>query len=201
MRLSPNAITLLGLPIGGATAFFLYEGQFWPAAFGVASLSACDLLDGTLARKKGLTSSFGAFLDSTIDRITELFLFMGLFFFYVREGELWTAAAAYWALGGSLVTSYARARAENFIENCRVGFWERPERLLGILLGLLTGRLKTVLWILAFGVTGTASYRILHTWAILNHKTLFLRHHPRTSWPYRIYAAVVILLALSLRVP
>lgn len=217
MRLVPNAITLFGLPAGLLAGFYLYKGAFTLSALFLTFLCACDFFDGALAKKKGLSSPFGAFLDSTVDRVTEFFIFMGALFYYFEEGSVGMAVVTYWALAGSFLVSYTRARAENFIKNCRVGFWERPERLLLFLLGLLTGRLTTALWILAIGSTFTALDRILHTRGSLRHnerdlfepaagvqpfyqRVLFWRH-PRTSWPYRIYAGLVVLLTLCVRLP
>ena len=217
MHLVPNAITLLGLPAGLLAGFFLYKGFFFFASVFLLALCACDFFDGALAKKKGLTSPFGALLDSTVDRVAEFFIFMGALFYYFEEGSIGMAAVTYWALAGSLLVSYTRARAENFIKNCRVGFWERPERLLLILLGLLAGRLKTALLILAIGSTFTALDRILHTRESLRHnerdlfepaagvrplyqRILFWRY-PRASWPYRIYAGLIVLLTLCVRLP
>ena len=205
--ITPNCITLLGLPIGAASGFFLYQGSHALAILFLVLLCGCDLLDGALAKKKGMSTPFGAFLDSTVDRITELSLFMGLLFFYLRNGSWITAGVTYWAMGGSFVISYSRARAENLIENCRVGFWERPERMGLLLFGLLTGRLENALWILALGVTHTVCQRILHTRWILAQRVpssalgFFFKHYPRKSWPYRIYATLVVLLAFSLKIP
>ncbi|MBI4436206.1 MAG: CDP-alcohol phosphatidyltransferase family protein [Candidatus Omnitrophica bacterium] len=217
MRLVPNTITLLGFPAGLLAGSFLYKGAFLSSAAFLLLLCACDVLDGALAKKKGLSTPFGAFLDSTVDRATEFFLFMGALFYYFKEGSVEMAVVTYGALTGSFLVSYTRARAENFIKNCRVGFWERPERLLLFLLGLLGGRLKTSLGILFIGSTLTALDRILHTRHALQHdekdlfetnatslplyrKILFWRY-PRRSWPYRIYAGVVVLLTLTVKLP
>ena len=205
MRLTPNSITLLGLPIGITAAFFLSQGSFSFAAFLVLLLGGCDLLDGFLAKSKGLTTPFGAFLDSTIDRITELLLFAGILFFYLRQERVLMVGVTYWVIGASLVISYTRARAENFIQNCRVGFWERPERLGLLLLGLVSGHLNTALWILAFGTTLTALHRIFYTRSTLSQKNpspfrnILFRDYPRKSWAYRFYVLLVVMLTLSLK--
>ena len=206
MHLSPNAISLLGIPLALFAAFFLSQGAFLLAAGFIVLLGGCDLLDGTLAKKKGLATDFGAFLDSTVDRITELFLFMGILLFYLREGSFQMAGVSFWVLGGSFVISYTRARAENLIENCRVGFWQRSERIVLILLGLLFGHLNTALWILLFGTTLTALHRILYTREILQKRTpslpkLLFWDYPRKSWPYRFCALLVILLTLLNKLP
>ena len=205
MQLTPNVITLLGLPLGITAAFFLSKGSFFLAAFFVLLLCGCDLLDGYLAKKRGLATSFGAFLDSTIDRIAELLLFAGILFFYLQEGTVPMVGITYWVIGASLVISYTRARAENFIQNCRVGFWERPERLGLLLLGLVSEHLNTALWILAFGTTLTALHRIFYTRSALSQKRFssfqkaIFHDTPRKSWAYRLYVFVVVALTLFLK--
>lgn len=201
--LSPNQVTFLSLPLSVLSAYFLSRGDFFPAGLLLLLIGGCDLLDGFLARKKGLVTSYGAFLDSTVDRIAEFFLFMGIFLFYFRQGSLLMAGAAYWAMGGSFVISYTRARAENFIESARVGFWERPERMASLLLGMLSGNLGTVLWVLAFGTTLTALHRIVHVRRVLQNlpppstlERFLFWDHPRKSWPYHLYVLLVILLTL-----
>ena len=207
LRLTPNVVTSLSLPLAVCAAFFLSQGVPYFSFLLILLCGCCDILDGYLAKKKGLATPFGAFLDSTIDRIVDLLLFSGILFFYLREGDLLMAGVTYWVMGGSLVVSYARARAENFIPDCRVGFWERPERIILILMGLLTNRLKTVLWILAFGIPVTVLHRIIHTRSILQKKEpspfqrLLLHHYPRKSWSYRILVLLVILLTLSVKLP
>ena len=195
--LTPNTVTLLSLPVALIAALFLSQGRFFLAAFWLILLGGCDLLDGYLARTKKLDSPFGAFLDSTIDRLTELLVYFGILVLFLRKDPC-MAAVTYGVMGGSFVISYARARAEKFVENARVGFWERPERMVLLFLGLLLGRLEASLWILLFGVAQTATHRILHTYQALQkislipfQKILFW-DFPRTSWPYRLLAFLVI---------
>lgn len=206
MVLTPNRLTLLALPFAFLSAVSLYKGSFGASVFWILLVSACDLLDGTLAKKKKMATPFGGFLDSTVDRVTDLFLFMGILFFYGKEGSFQMMGVTFWAMGGSFLVSYTRARAENVIENCRVGFWERPERIGLFLLGLVSGHLKTALWILALGVTLTACHRIFYTRRVLKkqgslspfQKILFW-DYPRNSWPYRAFVLLVAILTLILK--
>ncbi len=205
MRLSPNGITLSALPLSLFAFWFLLRGAFLAAFFLGVGVSLCDFLDGYTAKKRGRITPFGAFLDSATDRVTELIFYAGILFFYLKEGRLLLAGAAYWAIGSAMLVSYTRARAENFIENCRVGFWERPERLILLLLGLLANRLPVVLWILAVGGTLTLIHRIRHTRRLLQNtpppslfeKILFW-DFPRQSWPYRLYVLLVVVLTFFL---
>jgi CDP-diacylglycerol--glycerol-3-phosphate 3-phosphatidyltransferase len=138
----PAAVTLFGLGIHVLCAIVIGAGH--PAAGGILLLIAavCDALDGALARRTGSTSRFGAFLDSTVDRIDETVVLAGIAAYFLGRG---TAVDAVWAvavliaLGGSLITSYTRARAEGLGLECKVGVFERPERIAVTLAGLFFG--------------------------------------------------------------
>ncbi len=123
------------------------------------------MLDGPLARHTGKSSKFGAFLDSTVDRYADCFLFGGLAIYYARVGEpIWTAVCLGIILG-SFVTSYAKARAENLIDDCSVGIFERPERLIALgFFSAFGGFVRPLsLVILLIGTNATALHRILYT--------------------------------------
>ncbi|MBM4437937.1 MAG: CDP-alcohol phosphatidyltransferase family protein [Actinobacteria bacterium] len=163
-RLDPNALTVAGLAVSFATAFVIALG--WTVAGGVLVLvaGAFDMLDGALARVRRAHSTFGAFLDSTLDRWAEGLIFTGLLWHLEGVDHHVEALLAVLTLIGSMLISYARARAEGLGIACTVGFFQRPERLivLGIaLLGppwLLTG----ALWFLAVVTQLTAIQRIVH---------------------------------------
>lgn len=124
----------------------------------------CDLLDGPVARRQGRVSLFGAFLDSILDRYADLILFLGLLVYYSHVNRFGYAMLAGAAMAGSVMVSYAKARAESLVPTSEVGFWERPERLALMILGALTNRMDVALWILAIGPNITVIHRILHTW-------------------------------------
>lgn len=142
LGVTPTGVTLFGLGLHILGAIWIGLGN--PPAGAVVLLAAavCDALDGALARKTGQVSRFGAFLDSTIDRIDETVVFAGIAAFFLRSpgawGEIW-AVCALLVLGGSLITSYTRARAEGLGLDCSVGVFERPERVAVTLLGLFLG--------------------------------------------------------------
>ncbi len=126
-------------------------------------LSGClDLMDGAVARLSKTSNSFGAILDSSLDRYGDGFIFAGLFFFCVRHNHYMHAMLAVSAWLGSFLISYVRARAECLISKCRVGFWERGERMVYIALGLLFNNIALVLWVLAFATHGTAFLRLVY---------------------------------------
>jgi CDP-diacylglycerol--glycerol-3-phosphate 3-phosphatidyltransferase len=123
------------------------------------------MLDGAVAREAGLTSRFGAFLDSTVDRYAEMFVFAGLLVYFVQvEGSTLYALLTFLAAGGSYMVSYTRARAEGLGLRCEVGLMERPERLILMLVAILIGLLavKIALWVLTGLVTWTSWQRIRH---------------------------------------
>jgi len=162
-RLRPNQLTVLGLvaSVGSAAAFATDH----PRVGGVllAGAGALDILDGALARVSGQVSPFGAFLDSVLDRYSDLVVLAGLVVLFGRRGSLEDVVATLAALIGTVMVSYTRARAESVGVECRVGFMERGERMLTLILGALLGLLVPAVWIVALGANGTAIRRIAHT--------------------------------------
>jgi phosphatidylglycerophosphate synthase len=160
-KITPNQLTLAGLAVTFLAGWAYSGGLFFLGALllGIGSLG--DILDGPLARLTGKASRFGAFLDSTVDRYADFFLFGGLAYFFAFE-ERWGSFFMVWGiLLGAFVTSYAKARGENFIPSVSVGVFERPERLIGLGLGtLLPPLLPLCLGILLIGTQATALQRI-----------------------------------------
>jgi len=132
---------------------------------GVVTLAAAvfDMLDGRVARLRGRESSFGAYLDSTMDRYSEMVLYMGLLVLYARVDRTPLMVLCWAAAFGSFMTSYARARAESLIPRCPVGVVERPERIVLLVLGALTNHMIAVLWVIAVLANLTALQRIVYT--------------------------------------
>ena len=175
LGVSPTAVTLFGLFLNIVSGVVIGLGS--PRAGGVLLLvaGACDALDGQLARRTGRASRFGAFLDSNIDRIDESVVLAGIAAWFLRGVNPWAewlVVATLLALGGSLITSYARARAEGLGLDCKVGLMERPERLVLLILAAAAGPgvMKVVLWALAALTHFTALQRILHVKAILGRE-------------------------------
>ena len=128
------------------------------------SRRAVRLLDGPVARLQNRVSIFGGFLDSILDRYADLILFLGLLVYYASVNRFIYAFLAGAAMAGAVMVSYAKARAESLVPNEDVGFWDRPERLVLMILGALANRMPPVLWILAIGPNITVIHRIVHTW-------------------------------------
>jgi CDP-diacylglycerol--glycerol-3-phosphate 3-phosphatidyltransferase len=160
----PNVITWLALLLNLWAGILFAAGRFAAGGGMMILAGLCDLLDGPVARRQGRVSLFGAFLDSILDRYADLILFLGLLVYYSHVNRFGYAMLAGAAMAGSVMVSYAKARAESLVPTSEVGFWERPERLVLMILGALTNRMDVVLWILAIGPNITVIHRILHTW-------------------------------------
>ncbi len=163
-RLRPNQLTVLGLCVSALSAVaFAWDRQRWAGGL-LALAGACDILDGALARASGQVSPFGAFLDSVLDRYSDLLVLAGVIVLFGRFGRTADVLATLAALIGTVMVSYTRARAESVGIDCRVGLMERGERLLLLVAGALADLLVPVVWIVAVGANVTAAHRMLHTW-------------------------------------
>lgn len=169
LKVSPDAVTLVGALGASAAALWFYPRQQWAlGTLVIAAFAFSDLLDGTMARMSGRQGPWGAFLDSTLDRVTDGLGFAGLALGFVAAGDPLTAAVALVCLVGGMVVSYAKARAESVGAECNVGFAERAERLLiagvaALLYGLgVPYVLPAALWILAALSWFTVLQRMVH---------------------------------------
>lgn len=163
-QISPTQLTLAGAALSLLTGVIYAKGYLFLGGILLIVAGTADMLDGPLARSTGKTSSFGAFLDSTVDRYSDFFVFAGLATHFVRAGEIFWFLVVLGILLGSFAVSYAKARAENLIKNCGVGRFGRAERVLILIVGsLITPLLKFALLVLLVGAHATAVRRILHT--------------------------------------
>jgi CDP-diacylglycerol--glycerol-3-phosphate 3-phosphatidyltransferase len=161
-QVHPNYLTLFGFAINIWAAALFAAGQFrW--AGGVMILAGLfDMVDGRVARVQNRVTKFGAFFDSTIDRYSDLVLYLGLLIYYANVNRNRYAVLVGIAMAGSVMVSYSRARAESVIPDCAVGFFERPERIVLLILGALADKMAPALWILAIGPNITVVHRIIH---------------------------------------
>jgi CDP-diacylglycerol--glycerol-3-phosphate 3-phosphatidyltransferase len=175
-RFSPDVLTITGLVLNGlACAFFAFAGgKGWSSPHllrvgAVVALAAAifDMLDGRVARLRGRETKFGAFLDSTMDRYSDMVLYMGLMILYARLDKTPHMVLVWVAAFGSFMTSYARARAESLIPRCTVGLLERPERIVLLILGGLLNRMVGALWLIAVFSNVTAVQRVVYTYVEL----------------------------------
>ncbi len=125
-NITPNQLTLAGVGLSLVSGMIYSTGNFMLA--GIVCIFSClgDMLDGALARTTGKSSKFGAFLDSTTDRYGDIFIFGGIAVHYARQNEIGWLVVCLIIIAGSFVTSYSKARSENFIDSCNVGIFERP---------------------------------------------------------------------------
>lgn len=159
---TPNTLTLLGFLGMAAAGALCALGWFFLAGLVVAASCVFDALDGALARATGAASTYGAFFDSFLDRYAEAAIYGGLVIYYAGAGTPWGAETAFFASIGSLMVSYARARAEGLGVECRAGLFARPERIAVIIIGLVTGFILPALVVLAVATNATAVHRLLY---------------------------------------
>jgi len=162
--LTPNAFTFLGLAVNAAAAALFAMGLFHQAAAVLFLAGFLDMADGQVARRAKQVTAFGGYLDSTLDRYSDLALYMGLVVHYTLIGRNFYMALAAVAMASSFMVSYSRARAESLIPSCKVGFMERPERLVLLIIGGGLRRMAPVLWVIATLSTITVIHRVVYTW-------------------------------------
>ena len=161
---NPNLLTVLGALISLVAAAALAFGWFVAGGLLVLLGGACDLVDGVIARHHGLSTRFGAFLDSTLDRLADMALLLGIAMYYALQGEPGYVLLAGYTLMSTVLVSYAQARAELVVPGFRVGLLERAERVGILALGALLGLLVPALWIIAIGSTITLIQRFTHAY-------------------------------------
>jgi CDP-diacylglycerol--glycerol-3-phosphate 3-phosphatidyltransferase len=168
LRIHPNVLTFVGVVINVMAAWALAFGRFMLAFVIMLVANIFDFIDGKVAHQLQLQSKFGAFWDSTLDRFSDLALVTGLIFLYSKLGRSDYVLVAALTLTFSIMTSYARARAESLVDRCKVGFMERPERIVLFMIGAVTNRMAAVLWvILGLSILAVAN-RIYYTYVALN---------------------------------
>ncbi len=161
---SPNQLTLAGAALSLLTGVVYAKGHLFLGGLLLLLSGAGDLLDGPLARLTGKADSFGAFLDSTIDRYSDFFIFSGLVIYFAGTGDFFWFVVTLGIILGAFAVSYSKARAENFIADCGVGIFGRSERILLLAVGTLVAPLLWLaLLVLLIGTHSTAVRRILHT--------------------------------------
>ncbi len=173
-RISPNVLTFLGLVINviAAVLFGYASGEehwrmFVYAGLVIIGAGVFDMVDGRVARATNQVTVFGAFFDSVVDRYSDVALFFGLLVYYARASRFFYVGLVAFVMVSSVMVSYTRARAESLIGSCKVGFMERPERIVLIIIGALFERFNSmapVLWVLAVLSTITVIHRITYTY-------------------------------------
>jgi CDP-diacylglycerol--glycerol-3-phosphate 3-phosphatidyltransferase len=164
LRVHPNILTLIGLLINIFAMILFAKGIFLWAGIVIMFAGVFDMVDGEVARRTKRVTKFGAFFDSVIDRYSDMLLLLGLVIWYAKINRIFYVGLTGLVLIGSVLTSYTRARAESLIPACKVGFLERPERIVLLIIGSLADRMAAVLWVMAILSNWTVSQRIWYTW-------------------------------------
>ena len=176
-HINPNILTVIGVSLNVGCGLLFGMGRFFSAGIALIVANLFDMLDGQVARLSGRVTRFGGFLDSSLDRLSDMVVFVGLMVFYARDTQFHSTLNVFLAgagLMGSVMVSYASARAESLIPKCDVGFLRRPERVVLFIIGALSthpgstnflaNRMPAVLWVLAVGSYWTFAHRMYHTW-------------------------------------
>ncbi len=164
-RIHPNVLTFFGLVINIWAAWLLAKGQFRAAGFVIIGAGLFDMVDGRVARETNRVTRFGAFFDSVLDRCSDMALLIGLLVWYGNNNQPGYVVLTAVAMMACVMISYARARAENLIPTCKVGFMERPERVVLVIIGALFDKMAPVLWVIAVLGNLTMIHRMIFTWA------------------------------------
>ena len=170
LRIHPNVLTFTGVLISVAAGYQLAQGHFITAGLVMLGASVFDFIDGKVAHLGGMSSKFGGFWDSVIDRLSDLSLSVGLVCLYASLHRVDYVLITSIAMVFATMTSYARARAECMLEKCKVGFMERPERIVLFMIGAFTNRMAGVLWVILVLAIITVANRIHYTYLALNNK-------------------------------
>jgi CDP-diacylglycerol---glycerol-3-phosphate 3-phosphatidyltransferase len=207
LGIHPNTLTLVGVLINVAAACALGVNRFLLAAVIMIVANIFDFIDGKVAQQTNTVSRFGAFWDSTLDRFSDIALFLGLIYLYATLRRTDYVMVASLAMMFSIMTSYARARAESLIDKCKVGFMERPERIVLFMIGAFTNRMGAVLWVILLLSIFTVADRIYYTYLVLNARPIprgrspiskvftraFFWTDERTTLPYDIMVIAILL--------
>ena len=205
LRIHPNILTLVGVIVNVGAAWALAYGRFTLAFVIMLVANIFDFIDGKVAHRLGLQSAFGAFWDSTLDRFSDLALITGLIYLYSTLGRSDYVLIAALTLIFSIMTSYARARAESLVTKCKVGFMERPERIVLFMIGASTNRMAAVLWVILTLSILTVANRIYYTYLALNKLPMpsreglsgifaraFFWTDERTTVPYDVWVLAIL---------
>jgi CDP-diacylglycerol--glycerol-3-phosphate 3-phosphatidyltransferase len=206
LGIHPNMLTLIGMLINIGAAWALGKDQFLLAGVIMIVANIFDFIDGKVAHITNTVSRFGAFLDSTLDRFSDIALFLGLIYLYATVRRTDYVMVVSLAMMFTIMISYARARAESLIDKCKVGFMERPERIVLFMIGAFTDRMAAVMWVILILSIVTVANRIHYTYLVLNDKPIptgpnaltaafsraFFWRDERTTLPYDLWVVAIL---------
>jgi CDP-diacylglycerol--glycerol-3-phosphate 3-phosphatidyltransferase len=205
LRIHPNVLTFTGVLINIAAGWALAMGHFLTAGVIMVVANIFDFIDGKVATETGEASQFGGFWDSVIDRFSDLALSVGLIYLYASLDRPDYVLITSITMVFATMTSYTRARAESLITKCKVGFMERPERIVLFMIGAFTDRMAGVLWVILTLAVVTVANRIYYTYLELNRLPMPPTHGPigvfwrfffwrddRATLPYDIWVIAIL---------
>jgi CDP-diacylglycerol--glycerol-3-phosphate 3-phosphatidyltransferase len=206
LGIHPNMLTLIGVLINVGAAWALGKDRFLLAGVIMIVANIFDFIDGKVAHITNTVSRFGAFWDSTLDRFSDIALFLGLIYLYASLRRTDYVMVTALAMMFAIMTSYARARAESLIDKCKVGFMERPERIVLFMIGAFTNRMAGVMWVILILSIVTVANRIHYTYLALNSRPMptgsnvvtgtfwraFFWRDERTTLPYDLWVAAIL---------
>src|SRR3954452_15030475 len=163
-KINPNVLTFFGLLVNIFAACMLAVGRFRTAGLIIIFAGLFDMVDGRVARATNQVTRFGGFFDSVLDRYSDLALLMGLLVYYGTINRPAYVVLTAVVMTASVMISYTRSRAENIIPTCKVGFMERPERVVLLIIGALFSRMAPVLWVIAVLGNLTVIHRMIFTY-------------------------------------
>ena len=178
LRITPNHLTSLGFVMSIVTAYTFARGRFGTAGVILIIAGLFDMADGMVARNTQSETPFGAFFDSVMDRYSDLIMYLGLIIWYGSEDRMTYVVLVGVVMMGSVLTSYTRARAESLIPECKVGFLERPERIVLLIIGSFY-YMDPVVWVIAVLSNWTVVHRILYTRACLMGRPSWVLAHQK----------------------
>ncbi len=209
LQIHPNILTFVGVLINVAAAWELARGRFMSAGVVMVVANIFDFIDGKVAVELNEVSAFGGFWDSVIDRFSDLALFIGVIALYAQYGRTDYVLITAITMMFAIMTSYTRARAESLIPKCKVGFMERPERIVLFMIGAFTNRMAGVMWVIGVLSVFTVADRIILTYRELREaekrpirKTLplplrilwntFYWTYDRATWQYDLMVVAIL---------
>jgi CDP-diacylglycerol--glycerol-3-phosphate 3-phosphatidyltransferase len=187
LRIHPNVLTFVGVVLNVAAAWALAVDRFIVGGVFMVLANIFDFIDGKVAHLTNTDSRFGAFWDSTLDRFSDMALLLGLIYLYAELGRSDYVMIATLAMVFAIMTSYTRARAESLIEKCKVGFMERPERIVLFMIGAFTDRMAAVLWVILTLSVVTVIDRMYYTYLVLNGRSMPRGGSPVSSVLWRAF--------------
>lgn len=173
LHITPNHLTFLGFVMSIVTACAFARGSFHAAGLILIVAGLFDMVDGMVARITESETPFGAFFDSVMDRYSDLIMYLGLIIWYGQEDRMTYVVLVGVVMMGSVLTSYTRARAESLIPKCKVGFLERPERIVLLIIGSFY-YMEPILWVIAILSNWTVVHRIFYTRAQITGRSAWV---------------------------